>query len=270
MPIDKEKFKIAANEAAEKELRKGMWRVYEDYEVKGTEEGNPYVVRAPGVMPEHEYYPLVSYTSLFLNLARLANEGEITQDVWRNWIKSYGVLGLERDDMVRYFIKRHRELGNSLDELSREIDWMDRGERDWDSWLYSANLGGGSRESYRNFVKEVRKAKKLLQLYEAATHPNGPDMRIIKWYFDQEGIGDWIGTPKTAKRWALSWVGYIVQETIAVHCYPALYQVGDKISQGWGFHTLLGAMYLQMAWLLASTEQVRCKWCGDIISFEQP
>ena len=29
-------------------------------------------------------------------------------------------------------------------------------------------------------------------------------------------------------------------------------------------------MYLQMAWLMTAKEEVRCKWCGRVIAFEQP
>ena len=61
-----------------------------------------------------------------------------------------------------------------------------------------------------------------------------------------------------------------MHETIAQDCYLALYQAGNKFSQGWGFCTLLGAMYLQMAWLMASKEEVRCKWCSRVVNFEQP
>ncbi len=269
MPVGKEKFILARKEAAEKELVAGEWGVYADYEVREAGEGNAYVVGASGAVPEREHLPLVDHETLFLDFARLGDGGSITREAWFDWTKEYGVLGLERDEPVRYLIRRHRELGNGLDELSRELDRMDDGGWDWDLSRYPA-FSGGPRESYRNFVEESTKARRLLQLYEAATHPDGPDVRVIKWYFDREGLGGWTGTAGFAKKWALNWVGYVVQETLAVHCYPALYSAGNKLSQGWGFHTLLGAMYLQMSWLLTSTEQVRCKWCGDVITFKQP
>lgn len=45
----------------------------------------------------------------------------------------------------------------------------------------------------------------------------------------------------------------------------------SRIRQGWGFDTLLGAMYLQMYWLLAAGEKsiARCKYCGELISLNR-
>ena len=41
---------------------------------------------------------------------------------------------------------------------------------------------------------------------------------------------------------------------------------------GWGFRSLLGAMWLQMLWLLTAPEEDvrRCLWCDQVITFEQP
>ena len=66
-----------------------------------------------------------------------------------------------------------------------------------------------------------------------------------------------------------------VQHTLQRHCYPKLYyQVrGDNgemtnAALSWGFHSLLGAMYLQMAWRITSR---RCEapGCNNIIGLHE-
>jgi len=134
-------------------------------------------------------------------------------------------------------------------------------------------LEGEPKESYQNFVEEARKANGLLRLYEAVTDPEQePDVELVRKHADREGLGSWVRTPRTARMWALGWVSHVVQERVAEDCYPSLYQDGDTIRYGWGFHTLLGAMHLQMMWLLTSTGEVRCKapGCTRIITYEQP
>jgi len=212
------------------------------------------------------YQPLAEIPGLFLEFARLADE-EITREVWLDWIERYGVLGLEWDDLVRHAARRHLELGSDLGGFLSEVDQLPRGK------FGSVLLEGGPRESYQNFVEEARKANGLLRLYEAVTDPEqGPDVELVKGCADREGLGHWVRTPGAAKTWALGWVSHVVQETVAEDCYPSLYQDGDTIRYGWGFHTLLGAMYLQMMWLLTSTGEIRCKarGCSRIITYEQP
>ncbi|MGH3145354.1 MAG: hypothetical protein ACRDTR_06080 [Rubrobacter sp.] len=43
--------------------------------------------------------------------------------------------------------------------------------------------------------------------------------------------------------------------------------VPSRLSSGYGFLTLLGAMYLQMYWLVAAGEKhvARCRYCGTLI-----
>jgi hypothetical protein len=115
----------------------------------------------------------------------------------------------------------------------------------------------------------------LLRIYEAATARDDlgnerPDLAAVERYAREEGFSRRISTSREAKGWALGFVGFAVQEVISEDCYPLLHQEGFEITQGWGFHTLLGAMYLQMAWLMTAKEEVRCKWCGRVIAFEQP
>jgi hypothetical protein len=267
MPVRVGHFLESANEAVEKELRAGEWQNYPAYDTQKSEGASEYVY-AP-LNEENtpiSYQPLAEIPTLFLEFAGLANE-DITREVWLDWIERYGVLGLEWDDLVRHAAQRHLELGSDLGGFLSEVDQLPR------SKLGSVLQEGGPKESYQNFVEEARKANGLLRLYETVTDPEQePDVELVKRHAEREGLGRWVRTPWTAKTWALGWVSHVVQERVAEDCYPSLYQDGDTVLYGWGFHTLLGAMYLQMMWLLIATGEVRCKarGCTRIITYEQP
>jgi hypothetical protein len=68
----------------------------------------------------------------------------------------------------------------------------------------------------------------------------------------------------------LAVVAGITRGVVAQECYPTIYREGDEYVRGWGFRSLLGAMYLQMQWLMTSEEVRRCKGpnCFKIITFE--
>ena len=301
MPIRREQIQKAINEAAEKERRRGSWRAYKQYEFRHDDHGGAYVVARPEVTPPRfesryddqrkglvltrtsdghvdegpffEYSPLVSHPGLFLKFARLTEHGRITEEVWKNWVRAYGVLGLEQHDMTRDLIARYLELGLTLQELTDELTLLDRWGRD--HRLYSGSSDGGPGESWVSFEREAHKAGRLLRIYEAATAKDDlgndrPNLATVQRYAEEEGFGRRIVTVREAKGWALGFVGFAVQEIISEDCYPLLHQEGFEITQGWGFHTLLGAMYLQMAWLMTAKDEVRCKWCGRVIAFEQP
>ena len=135
-------------------------------------------------------------------------------------------------------------------------------------------------ENLRTFSFEARRANAVLRLYEAATDPNGLDIEKLRRY------EDWFLTPAIVRRYgsrlrdpavlqemALDWVAGTVRRMVADDCYPELYQEGDTFRQGVGFKTLLGAMYLQMMWLMTTTGEVRrCQGpgCNVIITFEKP
>lgn len=223
-----------------------MWNDYEVVEVGQPEDA--YVQAAEGAVPE-EYYPLARVPGLFLEFAQLKDEGEITRQVWLDWIGRYGVLGLNWRDPV-----------------------ADAGL----VGLYGpVSLEGGPAESHRNFASEARKANRVLRLYESVTSPRVLRQdRVDRW---AELIEEtWHRAPVTdARRHILemlhSFVGVEVEE-----CYPVLdyFSGEERFVQAWGYRTLPAAMYLQMMWLLTATgDQV--KWCArpecdKVITFDQP
>src|SRR3712207_1075483 len=132
--------------------------------------------------------------------------------------------------------------------------------------------GGNPSESVARFAFEAWEAHVALRLFEAATRDteDGQDLQTIIGF-----MPEWSGyvarTPESLQNWALSIVKDSVQNKIAGRCYPRLHQGPDGYAQGWGFNSLLGAMWLQMTWVLTGTGEIRrCLWCGNAIALEPP
>jgi hypothetical protein len=73
--------------------------------------------------------------------------------------------------------------------------------------------------------------------------------------------------------WALHDAAIAVHERIAKYAHPDFYQTarGDYV-RGWAFRNLLGAMWLQMFFLLTSADQIRCAnvECNKVIAIAEP
>lgn len=88
-------------------------------------------------------------------------------------------------------------------------------------------------------------------------------------------FGVWYAeVPRTTAAPWLSVVGAHVQKKLVTECYPQLVGAYDTpFEAAYGFRSLLGAMYLQMYWLMTSRgEGRRCKGpgCRRVIAFDQP
>jgi hypothetical protein len=130
-----------------------------------------------------------------------------------------------------------------------------------------SNSGLQSRrlEDLRLFWIQVRRAAKCRMLYEAATGPG----RVLK----RSGLpGKTL--PEKRKEAARLLIDE-VRHTLERHCYPKLnYNVLEDTGElavvelGWGFRSLLGAMYLQLAWRIKSR---RCEapGCNNIIGLHE-
>jgi len=98
------------------------------------------------------YAPLRDVPDLFLRFASLARKEPLSRDdalaVMREWVTTYGVLGLEGIDYL-------------------EIPGRSEYRR-------------GRRESLTAFTGAVREAARCLELYEAATAPDGPDADVLE------------------------------------------------------------------------------------------
>lgn len=234
--------------AAKDRVLQGGWSVYRDFEVEESESDvyvyapreAPEIPTSRGVQAIHSawvaqdlnrvrvYAPLRDTPDLFLKFTFLGREGGMTAGeavgVMLDWIKTYGALGLQDNE--------------------------------------------GRGESLAEFSRAVQIASLCLELYEAATAELGargePDVEAL------DRLGAYGQTPKEKREWALQEVTGIVSKRIKKWCYPQLYRVVNTevnrtvgFEQGWGFHSLLGAMYLQMMWLLTEGgDSPRCKGPG--------
>jgi hypothetical protein len=179
------------------------------------------------------YAPLRDEPDLFVKFASLASEDPDTRDgryhIMLEWIKKYGVLGL--------FVEGNSGSGQ-------------RSERD---------------ENLLLFWSEVHRAAQCMALYQATTGP----ARLLK------GSGVSGKTLAEKRKSAARILSNNVQSTLRSDCYPKLYyQVREDsgettdVGLSWGFRSLLGAMYLQMAWRIKSR---RCEapGCNNIIGLHE-
>jgi hypothetical protein len=181
------------------------------------------------------YAPLRDEPGLFVKFADLASKDPGTKDGryerMLDWIKRYGVLGLTPEGNTGLRSRRH--------------------------------------ENLLLFWSEVHQAAKCMALYEAATGPG----RLLK-------RSSLPGKTLTEKRKsALLLLGSKVGHILKRDCYPKLYyqevrqereDTGEiaGFALSWGFHSLLGAMYLQLAWRIKS-RQCEAPGCNTIIGLQE-
>jgi hypothetical protein len=79
-------------------------------------------------------------------------------------------------------------------------------------------------------------------------------------------------SPKDPKDWALTWVRNAALSRVRGDVYPWTYETDARgFEPGTRFESLLGAMWLQMTWLVTAGNNVRrCSFCGKVITFETP
>jgi hypothetical protein len=250
MGKDPSRFEDSASEAVSPTVRFAPWPVYRGYDVHRLD-GDAYVVGRRGTRQHRRenwdlYSPLKDKPELFLEFAELADR-EIDEEAWRDWWTRNGVLGL----------------GGSTP--------------------YLAAAGGGPEETFSGFVEEARIANAVLRLWEAA-HAGIGDEEFLDRYLPQytllqdraKGLfGVWsMDVPRKATAPWLAMVGPHVQRRLTTECYPLLVGAHNPpFDRAFGFRSLLGAMYLQMYWLMTATGEVRvCKrlGCHRVITFDQP
>src|SRR5215211_113571 len=294
MDITRDSFSAAADKLADKEHRRGIWEVWAKYDIRQRKDGHRYVLRvepdeselpprvdlaealektggvvAPG-SPEEElmeramerqqlrkegwvYWPLVEKPGLFLEFARLADDGRLDNAATRDeldtdknavaawdWAWEHGTLGLTRVGPDEFDCRGASTLGGEVDTVAA-------------------------------FAHEAWVANGCLRLFEAATAEE-LDVDLIASYLTPRGKARFAHSPPaTIRAFALDIVATETQHRIAGDVYPALYGKVDKLTAGWSFTSLLGAMWLQMFWLLTATEAPqRCNYCDKIIAYEQP
>jgi hypothetical protein len=265
------------------------WYVYEHYEIIEDEAGNRYIY-APrsrdGVDNKVVQRPQpLSRTSadLFLRFAQWPEETEMDRelDTKRNaeaallWAKTFGVLGLNPADSEILTLVNSRRV--TADFLGMpQLGDSSRGRR---------NLAGGGmpEESVANFTFEAWEAHIVWRLYESVRTEGRVDEDTVIQFMSTIDQWDasitvditggelapvkasWIereifsGDSGLVRRWALAIVEDAVNIKIEHHCFPIVHGAPGSYEQDWGFTSLLGAMWLQMMFLMQ--EDRRCWWC---------
>jgi hypothetical protein len=274
MSINKNLVASAADKEVNEEGRSDEWPVYLYYESFKLN-GHKYIY-APHTWEQIQsrewYRPLSSnWSGLFLEFANLAaDEGldkhpldsDKNEEVALKWAHEYGVLGLTYGHISRMHYPG----------LDTTAAFLGLGPARGLAAIEQLNeaCGGHPNESVARFAFEAWEAHVALRLFEAATRDteDGPDLDTII-SFMPEWSGYAARTPESLQNWALSIVKDSVQNKIAGRCYPRIYEAPDAYAQGWGFNSLLGAMWLQMMWVITGPAKPRrCLWCGDIIALE--
>jgi hypothetical protein len=288
----------SADVAVDEELRSGWWRRYEEYEIVTDKAGLRYVAAKDvtgraGLDKVAEYVDPLSrrHADLFLRFARWPDDPGLEKaqenlpglsskslDTDRNaeaallWAQLFGVLGLNKAN------ESISAGGDAYDPTAEYIGDENHPGPPSRAYRKSA-LGGPPNESVENFACEAWEAFVVLRLYEALTDPAGPDLDTIRSSMpsrSQIGWGHKDGKliygvawttreregsePWRAESWARGVVEHTVQRKVELQCYPTLHEENGVYSQGWGFKSLLGAMWLQMMWLMLS-EPRHCLWC---------
>jgi hypothetical protein len=246
------------------------WRVCEKYEPLESGEA-PYddylsfriVPKYPSNRDDkwRTYHPLEDTPDLFLKFVRLyrGGRGRYVDSVFINsildWVHKYGLLGYEKS--VYY---------------------------------------GGPEETINNYAGSAYWAAGVMAMYEAALNGDeeaarsavleefltvdivGPELKRMGAKRAAESKTNWIEERRNGSyvEYALETAMQLVMFQVRAECFPTLRPIEgvsdpSKISAGWGFKSLYGAMYLQTYWLMAAGGDVtRCEHCGRIISLARP
>lgn len=255
------------------------WTVYPKYKV-GELDGSRFLYAFQGGGAEwftgrRCYKPLSrQYAALFLEFARWPKEHDMdkkplgsprNEEAASEWAHLYGVLGFSRPEFTVF---------SGANEVLRHSVGIRGAIRP-----RTRNGGLGDREdSVEAFAREAWTASVALRLYEAATKPERPDMEALRDYMpDRESDfpslssikGIYGDSPNGARDWALRVVEDIVEDKLRGRVWPIPVRdgVGNGHGQGWAFDSLLGAMWLQMLWLMSGNAK-RCDWCGNLLNID--
>jgi hypothetical protein len=276
----KNELLYAVKKAAKSDQLESSWPVYKDFEIV-EEEGRLYIyaplrpperqegaiiqIGQPDLNRDRTYSPLRDVTDLFLRFVSLmprrpVSEEEILSeedilDRMLEWVKHYGVLG------------SHAQTDIGPADNPRTLAYSAQPDRI---------------QSFLEFWRALQEAASCLRLYEAATANQGlgDEGELASVLSKQDRKNK---TLAQQRELAFIRAQFIVHAHITSECYPVLsrqlrrtpnniYETAGFF-QGWGFRSLLGAMYLQMMWLMTAASNVkRCEGpdCIHIITFDPP
>jgi|SRR5215204_112773 len=244
------------------------WKVCEAYKLTRPrdsleEDANSYLVvpkyrNEPATFDKwRSYEPLEETPDLFLKFARLYQAQDQTEAML-DWAHTYGTLGHGQPPWVPGAPQDAKAFWEAVGQAAGVLA------------LFEAVLNGDSERARSTILEELPYVGIAWQLYnELPSKPADVNRATIAAHISDmvEEIygGDYLW-------YALETATDDVQRKVASLCYPALdVEEGSHdvsgITAWWGFKSLLGAMYLQMYWLMAAgSDLTRCEHCGRLIS----
>ncbi len=249
------------------------WMVYEEYKLIERDPEHPYLSARGKLIKRYE--PFVDTPYLFLEFARTAEQRNQRESL-DHWIARYGLLGLARDEDRRF-----REYLPLTDSEIRVPQYRQQ---------------GGSQETLAAIREESHLANEILSLYEASLSKD--EDKLEQALTSPSSIEDLreYGRLRAKLARGASYVDALVciatnvlsariQDTLDLYAFPSiaidlspqrtyeedpLYGL-EALYPSWQPRNLLGAIYLQMYWLVTNSGNLsRCKHCGRIISHAVP
>lgn len=279
-------WKRAYEKNVEKSYAETYWPVYESnsYQLHG-KEGFRYI-RAAVTPGRHlsEAAKLIDpfaskYANLFLGFARWFDTHKMdkatkthskyiaTLDTDRNaaaaleWGREYGVLGLGTNPNFSLAIGGHSP--TSTEAAARRLGKPQLG-RHGIRRQYRMSDEGGEHETVEMFVLEAHEANDVLKLYTAAAAKTFNRLEIER-FMSSEERGIYAQDDDRARNWALGIVEEAVNRKVERNVYPILTREGESYKEGWGFKSLLGAMWFQMRMFILGDESYgQCLQCGEV------
>ena len=208
------------------------------------------------------------------------------------WVEDHGVLGLNEPDMTVIGMLNSKRVTADYLGMPWRGDVARRGKR-------NTAHGGRPDESVENFAFEAWEAHVVWRLYESLRSQEVVDAPSVSRFMStvEQGeppiTGSWMEHDidsqytEITREWALSilqsteswverdvysqdaeltrqWTLTIVEDAvnrkIENYCYPIVQGAPGAYEQSWGFKSLLGALWLQMMFLMRADR--RCWHCG--------
>ena len=249
------------------------WKVCEEYELRRLRNASEGDLDKYFVVPKYSsseppyedkwrlYEPLEDTPDLFLKFARLHGADNQIKAMLA-WIRSYGTLGHGKPLGATGVPQNVKAFSDAVGQAAGVLT------------LYEAVLNGDSERARSAILEDFPYVGLPWQLYNALTN-RPPDMNKatiaahIANSVEEFYGGDYL--------WhALETAIEDVERMVAGLCSPGLTvkegarDVAD-VTARWYFKSLLGAMYLQMYWLMAAgSDLARCEHCGRLISLSRP
>jgi hypothetical protein len=243
------------------------------------------------------YDPLVDTPDLFLKFARLYDQGFSTELILQ-WVGSYGLLGVGSGEGSGW----RGGPEETVERFWEEVSWAAGILA-----MYEIALSGDS----ANAEKVVPVAFPFLELAGGGLEPQGWRWELVREVFGEvltrellessrrqglRGIEDFTRKERDlTARFMIEYIDWLYDADYLGYALEfSMGEVGGRMQQGlcyqrpelvddkgalvptnvrarWEYENLLGAMYLQMHWLMTSGGQLaRCENCGRIIALSRP